>query len=175
MRCLSRHVPGRSPWYCFLVRWPESPRRHGASERDQSARWAKALEAQFFLWARVAGRSAQSLARKGRNTRKQASGRCIAGPGCRTDAAALGRYAARPWKANTARDLIDGVWCTCKAHTRWAGYADRPGLGEQSDPQCRKSSGQFAGDRTIADYAREIWQTTPWPIPRSAGPHALLV
>ena len=33
------------------------------------------------------------------------------------------------------------------AHERWAGYADRPGLGEQSDPQCRKSSGQFAGDQ----------------------------
>ena len=57
---------GRGARYCFLIGRPESPRCHRASECNQSARGAKALAAQFFLWASVAGRSAQGLAWKER-------------------------------------------------------------------------------------------------------------
>ena len=36
-------------------------------------------------------------------------------------------------------------------------YADRDGVGAQGDPECR-GSGKFSSDRTIAQYAAEIWQ-----------------
>ena len=65
---------GRGPRDRFLVRRPESPRRHRASERHQSARGAKALEAQLFVWARVAGRSAQGLAGKERKPQSRPTG-----------------------------------------------------------------------------------------------------
>ena len=74
VRCLSRHVPAAVPGIVFLIRRPESPRCHSASERDQSARGAKALEAQLFLWARVAGRSAQGLAWKERKPQSRPTG-----------------------------------------------------------------------------------------------------
>src|SRR5262245_61741048 len=54
----------RSPWYCVPIRQPASSRCHSASERHQSARRAQALEAQLFVRAHVAGRSAHGLAGK---------------------------------------------------------------------------------------------------------------
>jgi fructose-bisphosphate aldolase class I len=45
LRCLQRHVPPAVPWHCVLVRRSGSPGLNHASERDQSARRAKTMEA----------------------------------------------------------------------------------------------------------------------------------
>ena len=43
-------------------------------------------------------------------------------------------------------------------------YADRDGWAKKAIINVA-SSGKFSSDRTIAQYAREIWQTSPCPIP----------
>ena len=43
-------------------------------------------------------------------------------------------------------------------------YADRKGWAGKAILNVA-SSGKFSSDRTIADYAREIWGTEPCPIP----------
>ena len=62
---------GRGPRHCFLIRRPESPHCDRASERDQSARSAKALAAQLFLWTGLAGGSAQGVAGKERKPQRR--------------------------------------------------------------------------------------------------------
>ena len=43
-------------------------------------------------------------------------------------------------------------------------YADRKGWASKAILNVA-SSGKFSSDRTIADYAREIWETEPCPVP----------
>ena len=92
LRCLRRHAPAAVPGNRLPVRRAGSPRRHHASERDQSARGTEALEAQFFIRARAAGRGASSLAGQGR--KPQSGQQAFAHRAKCVSAAALGKYTA---------------------------------------------------------------------------------
>jgi fructose-bisphosphate aldolase class I len=75
LRCLRRHVPAAVP-----VGWPEGSAGHCASERDQPAAGAQALEAQLFLRAGAPGSRAGGVARAERERESRATGVLSPGP-----------------------------------------------------------------------------------------------
>ena len=94
---------GRGSRDRLLVRRPKPSRRHRASQRHQSARGTKALDAQFFVWARITGRSAQGLAGKERKSESWPASFLSSGQVRQRSRA--GQIYASPWKASASGSI----------------------------------------------------------------------
>ena len=47
-------------------------------------------------------------------------------------------------------------------------YADRDAWARDGHPERRKLAGKFSSDRTIAEYAADIWNVQPCPVPQKS-------